>query len=122
MANKPSINTSVFIPMIRRAVPSMIANSIIGVQPMTGPAGHIFTIKNRLGQGKIVVLKNEDSTYAGRTDYGVQINSWAILSNDLMDMVQWSIDTFGQCVTYSENEIWFAREADRTLFLLRWSE
>lgn len=35
----------VLIPMIRRIIPSLIANEIIGVQPMTGAVGEIYSIK-----------------------------------------------------------------------------
>lgn len=34
----------VLLPLIRNAMPNIIANDIIGVQPMTGPVGDIFTM------------------------------------------------------------------------------
>jgi len=33
--------------MVRKIIPNMIANDIIGVQPMTGPVGQIFTMRSR---------------------------------------------------------------------------
>lgn len=42
---------NVIIPMIRRTLPSMIANDIVGVQPMTGPTGMIFSMRSRYGTG-----------------------------------------------------------------------
>jgi len=35
----------ILIPMVRRVAPALIANDIIGVQPMTGPTGLIFMLK-----------------------------------------------------------------------------
>lgn len=36
---------SILIPLIRRTMPSIIAQDIIGVSPMTGPIGQIFTLR-----------------------------------------------------------------------------
>ena len=35
------------IPLLRRVMPSIIANDIIGVSPMTGPVGQIFAMRSR---------------------------------------------------------------------------
>lgn len=37
----------VMLPLIRRVMPTVIANEIIGVQPMTGPVGQIHTLRAR---------------------------------------------------------------------------
>jgi|TARA_B110000263_G_scaffold156746_1_gene136161 hypothetical protein len=37
----------VILPIIRRVMPTVIANEIIGVQPMTGPVGQIHTLRVR---------------------------------------------------------------------------
>lgn len=37
----------VILPVIRRVMPTVIANEIIGVQPMTGPVGQIHTLRVR---------------------------------------------------------------------------
>lgn len=37
----------VMLPLIRRVMPSVIANEILGVQPMTGPVGQIHTLRVR---------------------------------------------------------------------------
>lgn len=39
----------VILPIPRRVMPSVIAADIIGVQPMSGPAAQIFTLKHRYG-------------------------------------------------------------------------
>ncbi len=37
----------VMLPLIRRVMPTVIANEILGVQPMTGPVGQIHTLRVR---------------------------------------------------------------------------
>jgi hypothetical protein len=37
----------VILPVIRRVMPTVIANDIVGVQPMTGPVGQIHTLRVR---------------------------------------------------------------------------
>jgi len=37
----------VILPVIRRVLPTVIANEIVGVQPMTGPVGQIHTLRIR---------------------------------------------------------------------------
>lgn len=37
----------VILPIIRRVMPTVIANEIIGVQPMSGPVGQITTLRTR---------------------------------------------------------------------------
>ena len=44
--NIASIN-KVMLPLIRRVMPTVIANDIMGVQPMTGPVGQIHTLRVR---------------------------------------------------------------------------
>lgn len=39
----------IIIPMIRKTLPSLMANDIVGVQPMTGPSGLIFSMKAKYG-------------------------------------------------------------------------
>jgi hypothetical protein len=41
---------SVLLPLIRKVVPRMIANQILGVQPMTAPTGQIHTLRVRYNQ------------------------------------------------------------------------
>jgi Major capsid protein Gp23 len=41
--------SQVILPVIRRVLPTVIANDIIGVQPMTGPTGQIFSLRTRYG-------------------------------------------------------------------------
>jgi len=39
----------VILPVIRRVMPTVIANELVGVQPLTGPVGQIHTLRVRYG-------------------------------------------------------------------------
>ena len=57
----------ILISLVRRAMPSLIAYDICGVQPMTGPTGLIFAMKARYtSQSGAEALFNEaDTDFAG---------------------------------------------------------
>ena len=40
----------VILPVIRRVMPTTIANEIVGVQPMTGPVSQIHTLRVRYAE------------------------------------------------------------------------
>ena len=40
----------VILPVIRRVMPTVIANELVGVQPMTGPVGQIHTLRVRYAE------------------------------------------------------------------------
>lgn len=44
----------ILIPMIRRIIPGTIATEIVGVQPMQGPVGLVYTMRYRYGEGVTV--------------------------------------------------------------------
>lgn len=44
----------VLIPMIRRIIPGTIATEIVGVQPMTGPVGLVYTMRYKYGESVAV--------------------------------------------------------------------
>ena len=49
VGNIAAIN-KVILPVIRRVMPTVIANELIGVQPMTGPVGQIHTLRVRYAE------------------------------------------------------------------------
>ena len=75
----------VILPVIRRVMPSVIANDIVGVQPMAGPVGQIHTLRVRYadtndatGTGNDVVAGDEalspfqiGQAYSGDTTAGL---------------------------------------------------
>src|SRR6056297_1490385 len=55
----------VILPVIRRVMPTVIANELVGVQPMTGPVGQIHTLRVRYGDGVTDNSAAATSTTAG---------------------------------------------------------
>ena len=55
----------VILPVIRRVMPTVIANEIVGVQPMTGPVAQIHTLRVRYADSV-----NDQSAYSTSTTAG----------------------------------------------------
>jgi hypothetical protein len=51
----------VILPVIRRVMPTVIANEIIGVQPMTGPVAQIHTLRVRYADSGDGVIAGEEA-------------------------------------------------------------
>ena len=51
----------VILPVIRRVMPTVIANEIVGVQPMTGPVAQIHTLRVRYADSSNEVLAGEEA-------------------------------------------------------------
>ena len=51
MAGNIATMNKVILPVIRRVMPTVIANELVGVQPMTGPVGQIHTLRVRYSEG-----------------------------------------------------------------------
>ena len=51
----------VILPVIRRVMPTVIANEIVGVQPMTGPVGQINTLRVRYAEANDNVAAGEEA-------------------------------------------------------------
>jgi hypothetical protein len=54
----------VILPVIRRVMPTVIANEIVGVQPMTGPVAQIHTLRVRYADASGAVTDG-DQAFAG---------------------------------------------------------
>ena len=55
----------VILPVIRRVMPTVIANEIVGVQPMTGPVGQIHTLRVRYSDADTNSTDGTMTTVAG---------------------------------------------------------
>ena len=51
----------VILPVIRRVMPTVIANELVGVQPMTGPVGQIHTLRVRYSDSATGVVAGEEA-------------------------------------------------------------
>jgi hypothetical protein len=55
----------VILPVIRRVMPTVIANELVGVQPMTGPVGQIHTLRVRYASTLGASGSNDTAVVAG---------------------------------------------------------
>jgi hypothetical protein len=55
----------VILPVIRRVMPTVIANELVGVQPMTGPVGQIHTLRVRYASTMTDTSAAQTSVQAG---------------------------------------------------------
>lgn len=72
--------TPILMPVVRRAYPALIANQILGVQPMTMPTGYVYALVNRytgnstedavspVGQAQILVFTSDINVGTDITD------------------------------------------------------
>jgi hypothetical protein len=51
----------VILPVIRRVMPTVIANEIVGVQPMTGPVAQIHTLRVRYAESNDIVTAGDEA-------------------------------------------------------------
>ena len=56
-----AVLNKVILPVIRRVMPTVIANEIVGVQPNTGPVGQILTLRVRYAQSATGVTAGEEA-------------------------------------------------------------
>jgi hypothetical protein len=80
----------VILPVIRRVMPTVMANELVGVQPMTGPVGQIHTLRVRysdtVGSGASGAPAGEEAlspfkiaeAYSGNTTSGRADNTAAL--------------------------------------------
>ena len=61
MAGNVAALNKVILPVIRRVMPTVIANELVGVQPMTGPVGQIHTLRVRYGQSAAGVTAGDEA-------------------------------------------------------------
>ena len=66
----------ILIPLVRRAMPKLIAYDICGVQPMTGPTGLIFAMKSRFtsNSGTEALFNEADSDFSGTGTHSASLN------------------------------------------------
>lgn len=112
--------TSILIPMVRHVMPTILANEIIGVQPMMGPAGSIFSF------GEASIYFTHEPHEFGKYILHIHFDKFGVMGEgrELLDEIETYIsDTFGTRVqkTNGLNYI-FDQEKDLTLFLLRWAK
>jgi hypothetical protein len=61
MAGNIATLNKVILPVIRRVMPTVIANELVGVQPMTGPVGQIHTLRVRYSESAAGVTAGDEA-------------------------------------------------------------
>ena len=104
-----SKTTQAMISTIRKAIPIMIAKSIVGVQPMTPSNGSIFNFNREWG------FEGHNKKY---WPYQYSIDAWSKVSAT----EQWCWQNFkGRNWRNVGRHFAFKRKEDAALFLLKWS-
>ncbi len=69
----------IFISLVRRAMPNLIAYDIAGVQPMTGPTGLIFAMRSRYDaqDGTEALFDEADTDFSGRNKAGSSVDGFS---------------------------------------------
>lgn len=122
MSNSISKN----IPLIRQVLSNLTAQSIVGVQPMTGPADQIFSFRFR---------KEDPDIAKFHQKYKFSRAKWYVVEFDEKNydaVREWCSEHFGPhpkradawCRWWHryETSIHFANEDDAILFKLTWGE
>lgn len=132
----PITNNSVILPLIRRVMPTVIANQIIGVQPMTGHVGSIFStngirlyrpprIKMTNMHYKVFLrLNNRKKSQTAddllKAKYPYMPFHFTVLDN-ATDCIEWCDQQFTKYgYILDKGVLWFENDNDVTLFKLRW--
>jgi hypothetical protein len=117
---------NIIMPMIRKVTPAMMAQQIVGVQPMTSHSdGQLILGTAFLGGSK----EGEWFTVSiSQSIFTIKRKGEAEKENVHL---KWCIATFGesynhltdQCVWFErDGRYYFRNEADRMMFVLRWTE
>jgi Major capsid protein Gp23 len=124
---------SILIPLIRRVMPGIIANDIISVSPMIGPASQIFTLKVRyqLMKDRRVKVKKEiyrtflriNNRRKTQSDNDFSKAGYWQGSGAFIDVIGWCTEQFGAHGYWHNHEtgtVWFATETDYTAYCMVW--
>ena len=109
----------ILMPMIRNLYPQVLAQSILGVQPMTGSVGEIFTMR---------------ASYKPQSKYKFSRAKWYYADHRYEDydaIIAWCTEQFGPRPKHPDawtrwvdehiDRIRFRDEKDYAWFMLRWS-
>ena len=86
----------VILPVIRRVMPTVIANELVGVQPMTGPVGQIHTLRVRYAES------NDNATAGVPLDPFWRMRPLRLLKVGTAD----TSPTFGLASPPKANSVW----------------
>lgn len=123
------------MPIIRNVMPNIIAQQLIGVQPMSPPkifrnslyGRPIDDYKKKMTKEhyKVFLRLNDRKKYQKHEDFVKAKYPHAIwkMGNGYATIEQWCLEQYGtyNFVMLSNYRVFFENEEDRLLFILRWS-
>jgi hypothetical protein len=107
------------LSMIRRVQPELIAQNIVGVQPMTSQAGQIFSLRTRYDTRPL----RQGDDYTDYQDYVYWVSPSSKIH--VQDCVKWCEEVFGEILgdrwkLVPDDLFIFRNAADRNWFIIRW--
>ena len=130
--------TNTIISILRTTLPRIIANQILSVQPMTGPVGQIFNLRNNSSKSATFIVMNkglyrtflrlndrrkyQTSADFNKAKYFSYTQHWALkyIFHDIT-FKKWCDEQFGQYGYIVDGRtIWFENENDLTAFRMTW--
>ena len=127
----------VLLLLIRNVMSSVIANDIIGAQPMSAPAGSVFNLKPKYYPVTVSLTKDHyryflraynrrkyhTVDYINRLGYpSVKLTRPSDQEYNALKARVWAIKNLKPGSYINSGDVfWFAREKDYTLFIMRWS-
>jgi hypothetical protein len=106
--------TKILIPMIRKTMPTLFAQDMVGVQPMGRRTGSIFKVKSDYADIKRV------AQYINKKYWPYQ--HVITVRSSITEVERWCYANFKGRYWRSLYGVYgFKREADYSMFLLRWS-
>lgn len=120
----------ILLPQLRKITPSLIASEIVGVQPMTGPAGQIFSMRHGFGEKRPFIVSIGEWDNIIGTEFGYYVVTSISSLNENNDKL---IEAECWCIDHCEDEylvvssdgfykFYFKKEKHRTMFIMRFGE
>lgn len=125
-------DVKVVLPIIRNMMPSIIAQHLVGVQPMTAPTGSVFTLKTRYDStgGRVLLTRehfkhflrvyNRRRSHSLNSILDLGYPSYEIPYGQWSDSVFWCRKNLeeGAFIVTPSSEIIFANRSDYLEFLI----
>ena len=119
MLAQPAQNTKVLMPLIRNVLPSLIAQQIVGVQPMSASAG-AFSMDYEIPYAVHPRYKFSRKWHVGVAHMGasaLEVYAWC---SENFGTHPVNPDAWSRWYRYSYKKFYFRDEVDYVAFLLRW--
>lgn len=120
VAGASTAQIKIIMPMIRHAMPGILAQQITGVQPMSISAGRIFSLDLRVPYKQHPKYKFSRNWFIGRVNNsdGDEVHKWC---KEMFGNQPINPDAWCRWYRYSSQQFYFRDVHDYEWFMLRWS-